>query len=134
MAVPEPVKVIAAPSHLRIRATVPADICPPSALSTTLSTSVTVLAVMVAAIWSPTMTVRAEVLSCIRVMVKVSVLIFVTLTISAFAVVGCTPVGQIVALNGTAGNFVPSPAVTTRDVPLVAGEGAVATSEYAKFL
>jgi hypothetical protein len=38
------------------------------------------------------------------------------------------------ALNGTAGNFPPSPANTTNDVPDDAGLGAVATVEYAKFL
>jgi hypothetical protein len=68
------------------------------------------------------------------VIVNVSVEINVTLTISAFAVVGCAPAGQIVALKGTAGNFAPSAAVTTRLVPDDAGDGAVATRLYAKFL
>jgi hypothetical protein len=35
----------------------------------------------------------------------------------------------MVALNGTAGNFVPSAAATTRLVPDEAGDGAVATVE-----
>jgi hypothetical protein len=58
----------------------------------------------------------------------------VTRTISAFAGVGKTDPGHTVALKGTAGNRVPSPAVTTSDVPDAAGEGAVATVETAKFL
>jgi hypothetical protein len=96
--------------------------------------SVNVLTVMVAAIWSPMMTVLAEELSWARVIVNVSVEIAVTRTISAFAVVGCVLAGQIVALNGVAGNFVPSAAVTTRLVPDDAGDGAVATRDEAKFL
>lgn len=58
----------------------------------------------------------------------------VTRTISAFAAVGAVPAGQMTALKGTAGNSAPPAAVTTREVPVVAGEGAVATSETAKFL
>lgn len=72
--------------------------------------------------------------SCARVIVSVSVDIPVTRTISAFVVDGSSPAGQIVALNGTAGNNDPCPAVTTRDVPDDAGEGAVATVPTAKFL
>lgn len=67
-------------------------------------------------------------------MVNVSVDIAVTRTISALVVSGCTPAGQMVALNGTVGKMVPCPAVTTSDVPDVAGEGAVATWLYEKFL
>jgi hypothetical protein len=89
--------------------------------------------VIVAAIWSPITTVRADVPSWVRVIVNVSVETFVTRTISAFVVEGCAPIGQIVALNGTAGNFVPVAAVTTRLVPDEAGDGAVATNETAKF-
>ncbi len=61
--------------------------------------------------------------------VSVSVDIAVTLTISALKDVGCTPVGQIVALKGGVGKRVPVPAATTKEVPLVAGEGAVAIVE-----
>jgi hypothetical protein len=57
---------------------------------------------------------------------------FVTRTISLFAGVGSVAAGQMVALNGTAGNLVPWPAVTTREVPEVAGDGAVATRLTAK--
>lgn len=63
-----------------------------------------------------------------------SVEMFVTRTISAFVESGCDPVGHTTALNGTEGNFVPSPDATVSDVPEVAGDGAVATVEYAKFL
>jgi len=93
----------------------------------TASASVSVLAVTVAAIWSPTITVRALVLSCALVIVSVSVEMAVTRTISAVVLSGFAAVGQMVALNGTAGNKAPCPAVTTSDVPLAAGEGAVAT-------
>lgn len=54
-------------------------------------------------------------------------LIAVTRTISAFAVVGCVDAGHTVALNGAAGNFAPSPDATVSDVPAVGGDGAVAT-------
>lgn len=69
-----------------------------------------------------------------RVIVNVSVATAVTLTTSAFADVGCALAGHTVALNGAAGNLAPSPAATTSDVPDDAGDGAVATVEYAKFL
>lgn len=99
-----------------------------------VSISVNDLGVMVAAIRSPTTTVRAVVDSWARVIVKVSVLTTVTLTISAFVGSGTEPVGQMVALNGAVGNLVPCPAVTTRLVPDVAGLGAVATAETANAL
>jgi len=37
-------------------------------------------------------------------------------------------------LKATAGNFAPSPAATTKLVPVSAGLGAVNTVEYEKFL
>jgi ribosomal protein L18E len=86
-------------------------------------------AVTVAAIWSPITTVRAELPSTARVSVNVSVLIVVTSAISAFVVVGWLPDGQMVTLNGAAGNFAPSAAATISDVPELAGDGAVATVE-----
>lgn len=58
---------------------------------------------------------------------------FVMRTISEFDGSGVEPAGQIVAFIPAA-NRDPSPAVTTRVVPDVAGEGAVATSEMARFL
>lgn len=97
------------------------------------STSVSVFAVTVAAIWSPTITVRALLPSCARVMVNVSVLMAVTLTTSALVLRGWVLAGHTVALKGTGGKSAPCAAVTTRLVPLVAGEGAVATALYAKF-
>jgi hypothetical protein len=66
--------------------------------------------------------------------VKVSVETAVTLTISAFVLVACSPAGQIVAMNGGSGKRAPSPLATTREVPYLEGTGAVATVEYAKFL
>ena len=42
--------------------------------------------------------------------------------------------GNTTALKGAAGNFVPSPACTTKLVPDEAGDGAVATVLYARFL
>ena len=60
---------------------------------------------------------------------KVSVETVVTLIISEFAVVGWAPAGQTVALKGTAGNLLPSPEATTNEVPVSAGDGAVATVE-----
>ena len=89
---------------------------------------------MVAAIWSPTMIDLADEPSCVRAIVNVSVEIIVTLTISAFVEFDCTPVGHTVALNGGVGNLVPCPAATTSVVPEVAGDGAVATEDKAKFL
>lgn len=106
----------------------------PAAAPTAPSISVSDFAVMVAAIWSPIMIDRAEVASCERVIVSVSDEMFVTRTISAFDVVGCELAGHTVALKGVAGNFDPSPDATTSDVPDEAGDGAVATVEYAKFL
>src|SRR5262252_7329690 len=79
-------------------------------------------------------TVRALDPSCARASVSVSVEIAVQRAISAFVASGITPMGQTVTLNGGVGNFAPSPAATTSDVPLAAGDGAVATVEYAKFL
>jgi len=80
------------------------------------------------------MTVRADDPSCARVIVSVSVEMAVTRTTSAFDGIGCEDAGHTVALKGGVGNLVPCPAVTTSDVPEVAGEGAVATAETAKFL
>jgi hypothetical protein len=80
------------------------------------------------------MMLRALEPSCVRVIVSVSVATAVTRTISAFAAVGCVLVGQTVALNGAAGNLDPSPGATVNDVPEFAGDGAVATVEYARFL
>jgi hypothetical protein len=54
----------------------------------------------------------------------------VTRTISAFATVGCTPVGQTVALNGAVGKIDAS--LSVRLVPLEAGDGATVTVPYAK--
>jgi hypothetical protein len=54
--------------------------------------------------------------------------------ISALTVLGWEPAGQTVALNGVGGNLVPSPDCTIKEVPELAGEGAVATVEKAKFL
>jgi hypothetical protein len=48
--------------------------------------------------------------------------------------VGSVSTGHTVALNGASGNLVPCPEATTRAVPDAAGDGAVATVEYAKFL
>lgn len=56
---------------------------------------------------APAPMLRAEVPSCVRVIVNVSVEIAVTRTISAFELVGCDPAGHTVALNGGAGNFAP---------------------------
>jgi hypothetical protein len=67
-------------------------------------------------------------------MVSVSVDRFVTRTISQVDGVHAAPDAPIVALNGVAGNRDPVPPVTTRDVPDVAGLGAVATVVVAKFL
>jgi hypothetical protein len=90
---------------------------------------------MVSAIWSPTTTVRALVPSVALVIVNVSVEMAVTRTISAFVVVGCVETGQMVALNEPLdGNLAPSPDWTTSDVPDVAGDGAVRTVLYPKFL
>lgn len=91
--------------------------------------SVKVLTVSVLAIWSPMITVLAEELSCALVIVKVSVDTPVTRTISELLVVGLAPVGQTVQLNGGVGKVVPVPAETIKLVPLVAGDGAVATVE-----
>jgi hypothetical protein len=77
---------------------------------------------------------RAELPSWARTIVNESVACAVTRTISALVESGCAPAGQIVALKGTAGKRAPSPEATTSDVPEVAGDGAVATVEYAKFL
>src|SRR2546426_2553414 len=76
----------------------------------------------------------AVVPSCVLVIVNVSPEIAVTRTISALVVNGWSPTGHTVTLNGGVGNFVPSPVWTTNDVPVSAGDGAVATVEYAKFL
>jgi hypothetical protein len=97
------------------------------------SISVSDFAVMFTAIWSFTPILRAVELSCARVIVKVSVALAVTRTTSAFVVVGCTLAGQTTALNGATGNFAPSPGATINEVPDVAGTGAVAMTEYAKF-
>lgn len=87
---------------------------------------------IVAAIWSPTMIDRALEPSWARVIVRVSPTMAVTRTISALVVRGCVLIGQTVALNGVAGKRVPWPPVTIRDVPELAGLGAVATRLYAK--
>jgi hypothetical protein len=100
---------------------------------TIASTSVSALAVMVLAIWSPTRIVRAALPSWARRIVRVDPTMAVTRTISALDGSGDTPKGQTVALNGGAGTRPACPAVTSRLVPLVAGFGAVATSEVAKF-
>lgn len=75
------------------------------------------------------MTVLAWVPSWARVMVRVSVEMAVTRTISELVLVGWVLAGQMVALKGTVGKRVPCPLVTTKEVPVWAGEGAVATSE-----
>lgn len=86
------------------------------------------LAVIVTAIVSPTTIVLAVLPSCSRTMVNVSAVMFVTRTISG------EPLSPVtVQLNGTAGNNAPSDAVTTKLVPVVAGEGAVATREKTLF-
>jgi len=87
------------------------------------------LAVIVLAICHPAAIERAVVPSCARVIVSVSPVTFVTRTISEIEAVGVELLGQSVALNGTAGNKEPCPAVTTKLVPLVAGVGAVTTVE-----
>jgi hypothetical protein len=76
--------------------------------------------------------VRADVDSWVLVIVRVSVEIAVTLTISEFVDVAPALAGAIVALNGAVGNRAPCPAVTTSEVPDVAGDGAVATRLLAK--
>jgi hypothetical protein len=58
----------------------------------------------------------------------------VTRTTSALDAIGMTPAGHTVALNGVAGQSAPPPTASVSDVPLAAGEGAVKTVEYAKFL
>jgi hypothetical protein len=52
---------------------------------------------------------------------------------SAFVADGSTDGGHAIALNGTAGMSAPCPDPSTKLVPVVAGEGAVATVAYAKF-
>src|SRR5215831_1240722 len=79
------------------------------------------------------MIVRAVLPSCALTIVKVSVALPVTRTISALAVVGVAPVAQTVALKGGNGNSAPCPEPTVKLVPDVAGEGAVATAPIAKF-
>lgn len=116
---------------------VPADALEPVGIFNLLfaknaSISVKVLVVIVLAIWSPTTMVRALLLSCVRTIVNVSVEIFVTRTTSALALVGLELVGHTTALKGGVGKSTPNPVVTTKEVPLVAGEGAVATRAYAK--
>jgi hypothetical protein len=113
--------------------TTPSGEFDPFSTSKSVSRSSTNLAVIVAAILYPAVIAIALVDSCARVIVNVSVEIPVTRTISALAAVGGVLGGQTVALNGVAGNKVPVPAATTKDVPLVVGEGAVATVDCAKF-
>ena len=87
----------------------------------------------------PVATVRAVVDYCARVIVNVSDVRAVTRTISATPLddSGAVPDGIRVTLYAPAvagsGNFAPSPVVTTNDVPDVAGDGAVAMREAAKF-
>src|SRR4029078_5725405 len=84
-------------------------------------------------ITSPTTIVRADVPSCARTIVSVSVERAVTVTISAFDGSGYpAPDGNTVAWNGGAGNLPPCPDPTTSDAPEVAGDGAVATVEIAR--
>jgi hypothetical protein len=88
--------------------------------------SVRVLAVIVAAIWSPAvmfllMPVTVSV-GVFLVTVKVSVDTLSTLTISALVIEGCSPAGQTVALKGGSGKSAPSPDWTIIDVPPVPGE------------
>ena len=59
------------------------------------------------AIWYPTAIDTADVPSCALVIVNVSVATAVTLIISALTVVGITPEGQTVQLNGGVGNNAP---------------------------
>ena len=63
-----------------------------------------------------------------------SPIISVTKTISALVIKGSVFAGHTVAENGGVGNIAPSPLATIKNVPLVAGTGAVATVEYARFL
>jgi hypothetical protein len=84
---------------------------------------------MLAAIWSPTKIPLEFDPSWARVIVKVSVEIAVTLTISALNEVGWAFDGQTVALKGGVGNKVPWPDATTKEVPDTAGDGAVAIVE-----
>jgi hypothetical protein len=90
---------------------------------------------MHAATTSPIATLRAVVLSWALTIVNVSVEIPVTLTISAFDEVGefPEPEGYSTALNGGVGKLAPVPAATTKLVPEVAGDGAVATVDTEKF-
>jgi hypothetical protein len=62
-------------------------------------------------------------------MVRVSPTIPVTRMISALDARGLVAVGQTVQLNGGSGKRSPCPLATTNEVPLVAGDGAVATVE-----
>lgn len=95
--------------------------------------SVSVLTVIVAAIWSPATMVRALDPSCVRTMVQLSPLPFdVTRMISALEASGCTLAGQTVQLKGAAGKRAPAPVVTDKVVPDVGGDGAVATALMAK--
>ena len=74
--------------------------------------------------------------SCARTIVNVSVEIPVTRTTSRNPGIdegGIQP-GTTTALNGTAGNSAPSPALTVNVVPLVAGDGGVTTELNAKLL
>jgi hypothetical protein len=136
------VRLIAAPSQIvqpvgaelvvhMITAPTGAVVCP--AVVIAFSMSVSDLAVTFWAIWSFATIVLAAELSCARTIVSVSTDFAVTRITSAFVVVGCTPVGHTTALNGAAGNFAPSPGATIRVVPDAAGDGAVATTLYAKF-
>jgi hypothetical protein len=89
------------------------------------------LTVIVFAIWSPTRIERALVPSCARTMVNVVPTMAVTRMISALAFVGDADAGQTVQLKGAAGNVAAD--ATSKDVPVVAGDGATATVEYARF-
>lgn len=94
--------------------------------------SVSVFAVTANAIWSPTTMDLADDPSWARWTVRVSVERLVTRTISAFDGSGSEPTGHTTRLYGADGNRDPSPGATTIVVPEAAGEGAVATVEYAK--
>ena len=77
----------------------------------------------------------ADEFSCVRSIVNTSPDTFITRTISAFVLNGRTLGGQTVQLKGVGeGKNAPCPVATVNVVPDGAGNGAIATVEYAKFL
>lgn len=109
--------------------------CVPACASGAIAFSISVKTFFVAALKTciPTVTAIADEPSCARTIVNTSLDTFVHRATSAFKVDGAVFAGHNTTLNGAAGNFEPSPDATVNEVPDVAGDGAVATVENAKF-